>query len=72
MECCYACTAYFFEYCHKHNSLPLGPTLPSSPSTKKLHDLALKNLQIKMPLHGKIAYVWTEPKGEPRIQHFNQ
>ena len=27
-----------FGGCHKHNSLPLGPIQPSSPSTKELHD----------------------------------
>ena len=27
----------FFSVCQKHNSLPLGPIQPSSPSTKELH-----------------------------------
>ena len=34
--CCYKHNSY-----HKHNSLPLGPIQPSSPSTKELHDLLL-------------------------------
>ena len=28
-----------FGVCHKHNSLPLGPIQPSSPSSKELHYL---------------------------------
>ena len=32
-----------FCLCHKHNSLPLGPIQPSSPSTKELHELANPN-----------------------------
>ena len=30
----------FFSVCQKHNSLPLGPIQPSSPSTKELHGAA--------------------------------
>ena len=36
MESFHASAAYFSS-CHKHNSLPLGPIQPSSPSTKELH-----------------------------------
>ena len=32
---CICCN--FFLVCHRHNSLPLGPIQPSSPSTKELH-----------------------------------
>ena len=32
-----------FQFCHKHNSLPLWPT---SPSAKELHDSALYLLDI--------------------------
>ena len=28
---------FLLWFCHKHNSLPLGPIKPSSPSTKELH-----------------------------------
>ena len=28
---------YIFGFCHKHNSLPLGPIQPLFPSTKELH-----------------------------------
>ena len=32
----------FWRGCHKNNSLTLGPIQPSSPSTKELHDSALR------------------------------
>ena len=34
------CAELFFAASHKHNSLPLGPIQPSSPSTKELHGLS--------------------------------
>ena len=37
MEWYRVCVAYFVWIRHKHNSLPLGPIQPSSPSTKELH-----------------------------------
>ena len=40
MECFHSCTGYLFGVSHKHNSLPLGPIQPSSPSTKELHGLS--------------------------------
>ena len=36
MEYCHVSAAYFVRICHKHNSLPLEPIQPSSPSTKEL------------------------------------
>ena len=36
MESYHVSGAYFVWICHKHNSSPLGPIRPSSPSTKEL------------------------------------
>ena len=35
---------HIFCICRKHNSLPLGPIQPSSPSTKELHGRAYRRL----------------------------
>ena len=47
----------FVWFCQKHNSLPIGPIKPSSPSTKELHGLELctrhRGLEVTMiPLIG--------------------
>ena len=38
MEWYHVIAAIFVWMCAKHNSLPLGPIKPSSPSTKEIHD----------------------------------
>ena len=39
------CLFFIFWLCHEHNSLQLGPILPSSPCIKELH--GFKNMRIK-------------------------
>ena len=39
------CLFFSFWLCHEHNSLQLGPILPSSPCIKELH--GFKNMRIK-------------------------
>ena len=51
MEWCNACALEPFSICHRHNSLPLGPIQPSSPSAKKLHGQALCFLLAPQILH---------------------
>ena len=40
------CCKFFFRFVQKHNSLPLGPIQPSTPSIKDLHGQTLKKPSI--------------------------
>ena len=42
MECFHACAAYFWGF---HNSLPIRPIQPKSPTTKEHHESAIQSPQ---------------------------